>query len=290
MTPDLARSLGHRVRNVAAERGVDPARLRRHLTFQRLLARLSVSGRWVLKGGFCLEVRLGTSARTTKDLDIALVADERVDSALDVQDLLFSEISAHPVTDGFGFDVELPIPISADELGKPGWRATVRASVDGSHFESIKLDIVARPEEIAGGIETLVLSPLLSGIAGHDAVAVAAVDVNQIAAEKLHAYGRLYARDRPSSRVKDLVDLVLLTEAGVLTPDRLRVRLLQVYDVRDAATPPPELPRPPASWVQPYAAMAAELGLAAGSTEQAWSAVASEYRRVRLTIDGERPA
>jgi hypothetical protein len=57
VTPDLARSLGHRIRNLAADRGVDPARLRRHLTFQRLLARLADSGQWVLKGGFCLEVR-----------------------------------------------------------------------------------------------------------------------------------------------------------------------------------------------------------------------------------------
>jgi nucleotidyltransferase AbiEii toxin of type IV toxin-antitoxin system len=77
-------------------------------------------------------------------------------------------------------------------LGNPGWRATVRATVAGSHFESIKLDVVARPGEIDGGVEKLELAPLLPGIAGHRAVSVLAVDVNQHAAEKLHAYSRIY--------------------------------------------------------------------------------------------------
>lgn len=287
MTPDVARSLGHRLRNLAAERGVEPARLRRHLTFQRLLARLAVSGHWVLKGGFCLEARLGTAARATKDLDVALVAAESVVSTLDLQDLLFAELSTDPAGDGFRFEVELPAPISADDLGNPGWRITIRATVGGSPFESIKLDVVARPEEIAGGVERLILEPVLPGIAGHEPVAVPAVDVHQHAAEKVHAYARMYMHDRPSSRVKDLVDLVLLVEAGVLVPRRLGERLRQVYAVRDSSRPPPELPEPPASWTGPFAAMAAELGLTATSTQQAWTAVAAEYRRTLITIDGE---
>lgn len=288
MSPDLAQSLSHRIRNLAAERGVEAARLRRHLAFQRLLARLAVSGDWVLKGGFCLEARLGTAARATKDLDVAVLVAPVV-SAMDVQDLLFAELSTDPSGDGFRFEVELPASISADDLGNPGWRVTIRAAVGGSPFESIKLDVVSRPEEIAGGIEHLTLDPVLPGIAGHHAVVVPAVDVHQHAAEKLHAYSRVYARDRPSSRVKDLIDLVLLVEAGVLVPRQLGARLRQVYTVRDGAPPPLELPEPPASWTTPYAAMARELGLAATNTEQAWAVVAAEYRRTLPTIDGKIP-
>lgn len=290
MTPDVARSLGHRLRNIAAERGVEPARLRRHLVFQRLLARLAVSGNWVLKGGFCLETRLGTAARATKDLDVAMVAEASMLSALDLQDLLFAELSVDPAGDGFRFEVELPTQISADDLGNPGWRVTVRTTVGGSPFESIKLDVVARPEEIAGGVERLILEPVLPGIAGHEPVAVPAVDIHQHAAEKLHAYSRVYAHDRPSSRVKDLVDLVLLVEASVLVPRRLGERLRQVYDVRDSSPPPPELPKPPASWATPFAAMATELGLTATSTGHAWTTVAATYHRTLTTIDGETTA
>ncbi len=290
MTADLARSLGHRVRNLSAERGVEPARLRRHLSFQRLLARLAVSGNWVLKGGFCLETRLGTGARATKDLDVALVAEESVVSALDIQDLLFAELSTDPAGDGFRFEVELPVPITADEMGNPGWRVTVRATVGGSPFESIKLDVAARPEEIAGGVEHLILEPVLPGITGHERVTIPAVDVHQHAAEKLHAYSRIYAHNRPSSRVKDLVDLVLLVEAGVLMSPQLGVRLRQVYDVRDSSPPPARLPEPPVSWTAPFAAMAVELGLTATTTAQAWTAVAAEYHHTLATTDGESPA
>lgn len=287
MSPDLARSIGHRIRNLATERGVDPARLRRHLTFQRLLARLTGSERWVLKGGFCLETRLGTGARATKDLDLALVRPETLESSLDVQDLLLAETSSSPIDDAFGFAVEPPARISADDLGNPGWRATVRATVSGSHFESIKLDIVARPEEIVGGVEALTLVPVLGGVAGHEPVTVAAVDVHQHAAEKLHAYGRIYAHDRPSSRMKDLVDLILLIDAGLLSSQRLGTRIRQVYEIREGTSPPSELPRPPTSWTTPFADMAAELGLSTSSTQDAWAVVSAEYRRTLLPNDGE---
>src|SRR5260370_1378450 len=57
---------------------VDPNRLRRHVAFERLLLRLAAdtcngSPRWVLKGGLALELRLGLRARTTRDLDLALL-------------------------------------------------------------------------------------------------------------------------------------------------------------------------------------------------------------------------
>ena len=88
-----------------------------------------------------------------------------------------------------------------------------------------------------------------------------AVDVAQHAAEKFHAMARTYAGDRPSSRVKDLVDVVLLAEAGLLPHPDLAGRLHTVWQVRDGVPPPAQLPEFPASWLADYAAMAAELDL-----------------------------
>ena len=65
-------SLSHRLRNIAAQEGVPPQRVRNRYVFQRVLARLARDPRWVLKGGFGLELRLGLAARTTKDLDLLL--------------------------------------------------------------------------------------------------------------------------------------------------------------------------------------------------------------------------
>jgi hypothetical protein len=43
-------------------------RLRKQVVFERLIARLVVAApnRWVLKGGFALDLRLGARARSTK--------------------------------------------------------------------------------------------------------------------------------------------------------------------------------------------------------------------------------
>lgn len=87
--------------------------------------------------------------------------------------------------------------------------------------------------------------------------------------------------------MKDLVDLVLLIEAGLLVPRSLGPRLRQVYAVRDSSSPPAALPEPPGSWAVPFAAMAAELGLASATTAQAWTAVAAEYHRTLAAFDGQ---
>lgn len=48
------------------------SRLRKRVVFERLLARLAAVApdAWVLKGGFALELRLGSSARSTRDVDV----------------------------------------------------------------------------------------------------------------------------------------------------------------------------------------------------------------------------
>ncbi len=247
---DAARNLGHRVRESAAARGIDAARLRRQLVFQRILARLAPTGLWVLKGGYCLEVRLDTQARATRDLDLALLSSV-VSTVLDVQDLLGAALETDVDGDGFRFDVELPVALATDEAGNRGWRATVHAALGGERFASIKLDVVARAAEIEGGTETLDVPCPLPSLT-YDAVSMPAVDVAQHAAEKVHAYSRVYANDRPSTRVKDLVDLALLLDAELLDDARWAARLRHVFSVRDSSPPPPALPPPPVSWTGPY--------------------------------------
>jgi hypothetical protein len=142
----------------------------------------------------------------------------------------------------------------------------------------VKVDVVARPEEIQGGTEMLTVHPPLS-LAGHAAVDMRAVNVAQHAAEKLHAYCRVYALERPSSRVKDLIDLVLLIEAGLLDETAVGARLAHVFRVRDGGAPPQTLPGAPASWKGPFAAMAAELDLTASDLDAAQGLVKDLYQR-----------
>ena len=52
-------------------------RQRKMVAFDRLLVRLAKSDpkAWVVKGGFALQLRLADRARTTKDIDLAVVKD-----------------------------------------------------------------------------------------------------------------------------------------------------------------------------------------------------------------------
>lgn len=280
-----ARSLTDRIRNEAQVLGIDPQRLRRRVVFQRLLARVGVSSRWVVKGGFCLEVRFDLGSRGTKDLDLVAPTGWGRDGALDLQDELDELLSHDRDSDSFAFAVGAPRSVPGD--GRELWRVPVEASLAGTVFAQVSLDIVVQEAELEGGVEELLVPPPL-GASGFGAAQVLAVDVDQHAAEKIHAYSRTYAQDQPSSRVKDLVDLVLLIEAGVLDPARLGQRLVVVYAQRDGAEPPARLPAPPASWRRDYAALLAEhqLALSATSVDAAHELLTHHYAAVLAAAKG----
>ena len=66
------RALTDHLSNRARREGVPVSRLQRQVTFERFLARLfrGEGRRWVLKGGYALELRLSGTARATRDLGL----------------------------------------------------------------------------------------------------------------------------------------------------------------------------------------------------------------------------
>lgn len=274
----LRSSVDARLANRAAASGQDVARLRRQLAFQRILARLALDDRWVLKGGFALEVRLGGAARSTRDLDLSAVAELPTDG---VQDVLDEALDRDVDDDGFAFTVSSVRRIGAEQAGVGAWGVAVVAHLGGRVFQSVHIDVSTHPEEVRDGVERLTVAPCIDG-AGLSPVSVLAVDVAQHAAEKYHALTRRYAGDRPSTRVKDLVDLVLLTEAGLLPDPRLAERLRHVHAVRDGMTPPTTIPDPPAGWRTEYARLTGDLGLATTDVDQAMALVRSTYHEETL--------
>ena len=275
-------SLEARLRNTSERTGVDVGRLRRHLVFQRMLARLAGDERWVLKGGFALEVRFALTSRATKDLDLVVLGEIE---GSQLQDLFDQALDAEVDNDQFTFLVSAPKSISSDEAGNPGWRLTVVAKLAGRDFAHVAVDVVARSEEIAGAVSTLIVEPLIAGI-DLGVVRMPAVDLAQQSAEKFHALARRYAGDRPSSRVKDLADLSLLAESGLVAPQRLGVRLGHVYSVRDGSPPPRVLPDPPAAWLVTYAALARELDLGAADVGSAMTLISRLYAEALTFLPG----
>ncbi len=268
-----------RIRSAAAESGVEANRLRRSVVFQRLLVRLAPQA-LVLKGGYCLEARIGGLARATKDVDLVgtVALAEGPDELLDLLQPWLDEDSD---ADGFRFRCSTPRLLRSDPQSPPAWRIRIEALVDGSSFETVTLDLVGQVAEVRDATEVLRIAPPIA-IAGWSPADVHAVDVYQHAAEKFHAISRLYAGDRPSSRVKDLVDLVLLIDAQLL-PDlgRLSARLRHVWAQRDALEPPERLPKPPAAWHADYERFRSDLELSAESVDSAYDLIAGVYAGAR---------
>ncbi|MFG1923711.1 nucleotidyl transferase AbiEii/AbiGii toxin family protein [Cryptosporangium sp. NPDC048952] len=209
---------------------------------------------WVLKGGAALEFRLRERARTTKDLDVAarlgcLKGD-------DVRSRLIEAISPDLDGDGFVFRAAQPTDLSDDLAGRGAWRFTIRALLAGRLFATIKLDVVARSEEIA--VTEQLSLPNTLDFAGTPPRSIEAVDRRQHFAEKLHALTRDYG-NRANTRVKDLADLVLLIESGLLPDSSLVAVVRHVFDVRGTHALPRRIADPPLAWASQYPGIAEKL-------------------------------
>lgn len=89
------------------------------------------------------------------------------------------------------------------------------------------------------------------------------VALEQDVAEKFHAYTASYGEDgRESTRVKDLVDLVLIGELSQLDAARLGQALATTFKQRARQPLPRAVPSPPPGWARPYAEMARAVGIA----------------------------
>lgn len=271
-------SLDVRIIDQSRAQAVPAGRLRRRLVFQRVLRRLggtSSADRWILKGGYLLEATLGSGARSTRDLD--LVTDAAVDWNA-VQDALERSLAGDPDRDFFQFETVQVSDLRLDTAGRPGWRFGVTALVAGRVFDRVRIDVLERADEVSGAIGLIVLACPVTGLPFGPA-RVLAVDVAQHAAEKFHALCRSYAGGRANTRAKDLVDIVLMAEAGLLPDPRLGARLQAVFASRDGTGLPAQLPDPPAAWQRDYRLLTAELQPATTHLDAAFDLAVEIYQR-----------
>lgn len=270
-TPQALRmALEQRLLTRSTETGIALDRLRRRVLFERVIARLEAAepGRWVLKGGMALEVRLQDDARLTKDVDLGLRDD--VDDERQLHDRVADALAVDLDGDGFVLTAAQPLPLAADGAGHLTWRVKVAASLAGKPFGGIQLDVSPRSHEL-DRTDRMRLANLLD-FAGVPAPVVEVIDVHRHAAEKFHAMLRDFG-DRENSRVRDLVDLALLIEHDQLDAARVADAAVQVWAERDATTPPRSLPPLPTTWPERYERLAADHDLSTASFAAAVEAV-----------------
>ena len=260
---------------------VDLHRLRRQVAFDRLLARMFDASQpardgWVLKGGYALEMRFH-QARATKDLDLTVRATASAPTPPD--DLVTTlrerlQIAASvQLADFFVFDVGEP-SLELNQAPEGGSRFPVDARLDGRTFVKFHVDLGVG-DDVIEPLDRIVGEDWL-GFAGIPTIAVPTLSTEQHWAEKLHAY-TLPRDGAANSRVKDLVDLVLLIERQSMSPTRINVAVAATFARRGTHAVPTGLPLPPNVWEKPFMALAAECGMVHTLTS-AYERVAAYWR------------
>ncbi len=138
-------------------------------------------------------------------------------------------------------------------------RYRARAELAGRLFDEVNID-VGFSDPLQWEPEHL-RSPDLLGFAEIEPAEVSALPLEQQVAEKLHAYTRVYGNGHPSSRAKDLVDLVLIKFYATLDASRLREAMVETFRSRALQDLPSSVPEPPPDWETAYRKLATEVGI-----------------------------
>jgi hypothetical protein len=262
-------ALDERLRKEHFRSGIPQDTLRKKVLLERLLARLfaRTDAPWLLKGGYALELRFRPRARTTRDIDLSLgeVAGSPLETRLDhVRDAL-QRAGELDLDDFLRFEIGRPAELMGAPLG--GGTFPVVARLGGKEFGRSSIDagfgdaLVGVPEELVG-------HDLLE-YAGIAPARVRAIPKALQFAEKIHAY-TLPWTDRVNTRVKDLVDLLILIDRGALDADELRTALRATFETRRRQELPRVLPPPPPQWRDEFQFLATETSIAATELDAAF--------------------
>jgi len=284
-------ALEARLRASALEQGLDLQRLQRLVAFERFLARLFAGDNppWVLKGGYALELRLAGQARSTLDLDISVLPVNKM-VTLHRQDLQSSDSLYHALTDqatldlGDSFTYVIKPPTTIPSQSQRGSiRFSVTARLAGHEFCRFRLDVgtgdplLQPPDWIA--------CPDSLGFAGIAPPRVAVCPVAQQFAEKLHAYTFPWV-DREGTRVKDLVDMILLVASALLQAEAVQEALVATFRSRSTHPIPNLIPEAPGDWSDPFEALAEEMGLSTATTLDAVLLLRSVWADWQIALEG----
>lgn len=246
---NFRQALDERLKSMASAANASINDLHRQVVFDRFLVRLDPE-RFVLTGGYSLELRLPKS-RSTTDIDI-YIRDQELAS------LSESEVAAailfalrrqveKDLDDYFYFEVERDLAKLHGPTGG-GIRCLVVARINNKDYYRFHVDVAVVQGEILEA-EYIELPERLS-FAGVDSRAVPALQEEEIFANKIHAYTR--PRLSQNTRVEDIIDMALLIEAG-LDKEKTQYCIRQVFaSSEDHQTVPVTLPPPPAGWAKDF--------------------------------------
>lgn len=256
---DFRKSLEARLKSIAEKTDQDLQRVRRKVAFERLLARIfhQEANGFVLKGGYAMELRFST-ARATKDIDLTCL--HRTGTGDSLMEVVIvpelHELAKLDLEDYFTFEVG-ESRMDLDNAPYGGARYSVASFVDRCLFVRFQLDVGA--DVIVDEIEQVDGSDWLE-YCGIKAPRMRMISVEQQLAEKLHAYS-LPREEKLNSRVKDLIDMLLLIEDRNMNVGAFKQTIQKIFKVRKTHSLPISLNEPPKGWITLYQALADECGI-----------------------------
>jgi Nucleotidyl transferase AbiEii toxin, Type IV TA system len=207
------RALTDRLRAIAAESRWALPQLQRQFAYDRLLERLyTVDDGWIVKGAAALLAR-DLGVRATIDVDVYRAR------AREVAEAELREAAGHDIGDWFRFEIGAGRPVGD---GDAGVRLPTTASIGPTPWATFLVDLVGSDLRLTGEPEsTPPLTPVvMPDVEQHGYRVYPLVDH---IADKVVATFQLYGEQRrPSTRYKDLVDLVsIATGASVAAGPQL---------------------------------------------------------------------
>ena len=276
---DFRKSLEARLKRLATTTGQDLQRVRRKVAFDHLLARIfqdSSDLQFLLKGGYAMELRFD-KARATRDIDLTYLERFKQNPEPDISEEIFQElrdISQIDLKDFFVYKVG-DAQMDLDNAPYGGARFPVSSFVDGRLFVrfqiDIGLDVVVNKIDKVKGVDWLDFCKIPTPV-------MSMITKEQQFAEKIHAY-TLPRDGRMNSRVKDLVDLLLLLNQQDMDLMGCNHALHTVFRARRTHQLPEALLLPPFQWDVNFQKMAVECGLKPDMT-RAYEQVDSFFQKV----------
>lgn len=276
---DFRKSLESRLKNIATKNNLDLQRTRRKLAFERLLARIFYhdSNNFILKGGYAMELRFSTS-RATKDIDLTCLH-RTTDYNFSIEEIIIHELrqlAKLDLNDFFMFEIS-KAKIELENAPYGGARYSVSSSIDKRLFVRFQLDIGA--DVIVDEIEDIEGSDWLK-YCGINAPKIKMISIEQQLAEKLHAY-TLPRIEKLNSRVKDLIDMLLLIKFRHINLSNFKLVIQKVFKTRKTHEIPQVLEQPPLEWTLIYNTLASECDIKL-TMLQAFDELNNFYKTIEL--------
>lgn len=247
----LRRSLLDRLAATARQRGVAPAQIRKQYIFALLFRRMfsEDTGQWMVLGGNALLLRTG-GGRFTDDIDLSR-ADDWADEGTLLAEL--REIGARDAGDGFRFEfTHADLRDHSDQYGygTRSVRIHARSLLANQEFEPFTIDITLR-RHVAGPVDHFTPTPVIDHKSLHDLPQIPVVPIENHLADKVCGMYELHQGGKPSTRYRDLADIVRIIGDLEISASRL-TEMLTHEQRRRTLTLPTAMTSPHATWAERY--------------------------------------